>query len=171
MDFDSLRPVFSGLVGCLAVYLLARAGRKPTPRKDNVRVLTYGIGFRVFAAILVPGSLFIAYAAAHARPSQAALAGCIAAAFVAGAVFFAYQAFFVSFAYDEHNVYYRTPLAGSKVIPWSEVEELAYSGLLQSHYLRTRQVRRIWCSNMLRGYDELGEFLSRKREELYGDGP
>lgn len=170
MDLDVLRPLISGLVGGLAVFFLVRAGRKAAPREGNVRVLTYGVGFKIFAAVLLPGSLFVAYAAAHARPRQAILATCIAAAFVVGAIFFAYQAFFVSLAYDEHNIYYRTPIAGSKVIPWSEVD-VGYSFLLQSYYLRTRQVRRIWCSNMLRGYSELGEFLSKQRAKPRGDGP
>jgi hypothetical protein len=74
----------------------------------------------------------------------------------------------VSFAYDEQHIYYRSPLAGSHTIPWCDVKEVGYSGLAQAHYLRTRQVRRIWCSNMLRGFDELGEFMSRKADELAG---
>ena len=169
MDFDIFRPILSGLVGGLVVYLLARSRSKPAPRKGDRRLLSYGLGFRIFAAILVPGSAFVAYAAAHASSNQLVLAISIAIAFAVAAIFFAYQAFFVSLAYDDDNIYYQTPLAGAKVIPWSDVEEVAYSGLMQSHYLRTKQVRRIWCSNMLRGYDELGDFLSKKADKLFGE--
>lgn len=168
MDLDTLRPIVSGLIAGVVVYLLARAGRKPAPRIGSVRVLRYGTGVRVFAGVLVPFAAFVAYAAAHARPSQATLAACIAAAFVAAAVFCAYHAFFVSFSYDEHNIYYRSPIAGSKIIPWTEVREVGYSRLAQAHYLCTSQVRRIWCSNMLVGFEELGEFLDEKHDELHG---
>lgn len=171
MELDTLRPILSGLVGGAAVYFLARAGRKPAPRIGDRRQLSFGLGFKVFAAVLVPGSLFVAYAAAHARPSQLVIAAVIATAFLAAAAFFAYQAFLVSFEYDDQNIYYRTPIAGPHVISWSEVVDVGYSGLLQAHYIRTAQVRRIWCSSMLRGFGELGEFLSKKHEELYGTEP
>ncbi len=171
MEFDAVRPILSGLVGAAAVYLFARGGRKPAHRVGERRKLTYGIGFKVFAALLVPGALFVAYAAAHARPSQLLIAGVIAAAFVIAAPFFAYQAFFVSFEYDDQNIYYRSPLAGSHTIPWSDVLEVGYSGLLQAHYLSTKQVCRIWCSSMLRGYSELGDFLLKRHEELYDTEP
>jgi len=169
MDLNSLHPIFSGLLGVVAVYFLARTGTKPATRKGNRRILNYGIGFKLFAALLVPGSLFVAYAAVHARPSQLVLAGLIAIVFLVAAAFFAYQAFFVSFGYDEKNIYYSSPLAGAHVIPWSDVQEVGYSGLLQAHFISTMQVRRIWCSNMLRGFEELGEFLTKKYDELYGD--
>lgn len=104
-------------------------------RHGNVRVLHYGLGFRVFAAVLVPGSLFVAYAASQARPSQLVIAAVIATMFLVAAPFFAYQAFLVSFSYDEQNIYYRSPLAGRHVIPWSEVQQVGYSGWLQSHYI------------------------------------
>lgn len=168
MDFDHVRPIFSGLLGGLVVYLLIRSGRKPAPRDESRRVMTYGLGFRLFAAVLIPGSLFVAYAAAHARPSQTILAACIAAAFLVSAVFLAYQAFCVSFSYDDTHIYYKTPLAGHQVIPWSDVLEVGYSRAMQSYYLRTKQVRRIWCSSMLLGYEELGEFISERTDDVKG---
>jgi hypothetical protein len=161
-------PIVSGLVATGIVYMLSRAGRRPAKRDGTRRVLSYGIGFKLFAVLLVPGSLFVAYAASHARPSQVGIAFCVAAGFVAAALFSTYQAFFVHSEYDEANIYYRSPLAGSHRIPWSEVREVGYSAFAQSHYIRTERVRRIWCSTMLVGYEELGEFLSKKAEELFG---
>ena len=169
MDSDTLRALASGLMGALVVVLLSRAGRRPAARQGGLRVLRYGLGFRIFAAVLLPFSLFVAYGASQARPSQALLAAAIAAAFLSAGVFFAYQVFAVSLAYDEQNVYYRSPFMGTLMIPWSEVQEVRYSGFMQSYYLRTRPVRRIWCSSMQEGYDELGEHLSRKADELFGD--
>jgi hypothetical protein len=162
LDLDWIRPVLSGLAGGLVVYLMARAGRRPAPRVDGRKLLHFGLGFRVVAAVLVPVSLFVAYAALQARRSQWAIAACVATLSLLVAAFFAYQAFFVSFAYDEEHIYYRSPFAGTRIIPWSEVVEVGYSGLLRSHFIRTTAVRRIWCSHMLVGYEELGAFLQRK---------
>lgn len=171
MDLDIFRHLLSGLIGSLILYLLARAGQKPAARQGDLRVLSYGTAFRVMAALLMPGSLFLAYAVALEGQSQDILAGIATATFLFASFYLAYQAFLVSFAYDEQNIYYRSPLAGYNVIPWAEVEEVAYSDIFQSHYIRTRQVGRIWCTNMLHGYEELGEFLAKKHEELYGNEP
>lgn len=162
LDMDFFRPIISGLAGGFVVYLMARSARKPAKRVKGRTTLTYSTGFRIFAAVLVPGSLFVAYAASQARPSQVVIAAVIAVAFLAAAAFFAYQAFFVHFAYDDDNIYYRSPFAGSKTIPWSEVREVSYSSLMQAHFIRTSSVSRIWCSNMLIGYEELGGFLARR---------
>jgi hypothetical protein len=162
MSFNFLNPLLSGLVGAAVVGLLMLAGRRPAKRKGEVRAMSYSIGFRLFAGLLIPGAAFVAYAAAQARPSQQPLAALIAGLFVIAALFFGYQAFLVSFAYDDHNVYYRSPLAGSKTIAWSDIDGVGYSGLLQTHYLRTRSGLRIWCSSMLRGFEELGAFLATR---------
>lgn len=171
MRLESFAPVVIVLLVTAVVYLLTRAAKKPAIRKGNRRTFSLGIGFKVFAVLLVPASLFVAYAASRAHPSQVVIAFIVASGFLASAIFSIYQAFFVLFEYDDQNIYYRSPLAGSHVIPWSEVLEVGYSGLLQAYFLRTNQVRRIWCSSMHRGFDELGEFLSRKLEELYGTDP
>src|SRR5262245_29512722 len=167
MSLDFLSAIISGLVGGLVVFLLVRGGRKPAPRSGDARVLSYGPGFQIVVAALTAGAALMTYAATWAHPSQAVLAAVIAGLFVALTASLAYQAFFVFFAYDDRHIYYRSPLAGSHTISWSDVE-VGFSRPLQSFYLRTPQVGRIWCSNMLRGYGELGEFLSRKIEQAYG---
>lgn len=157
-------PILSGLVATLVVYLLMRVGKKPAAREGDRRVLKFGIGFRVFALLLVPGSLFVTYAAVHARESQLVLALCIATGFLAAAAFFAYQAFFVRLSYDDSFIYYSAPFAGRHRIPWSAVELVAWSSVLQSYYIKTSEVSRIWCSSMLQGYEEFGAFLNAKLE-------
>src|SRR5215813_9430237 len=153
MDLDFLRPIISGLIGGFVVFLLVRAGRKPAPSSGDARVLSYGPGFQILVAVLVAGAVLMTYAAAYARPGQAVLAAGIAALFVALTTFLVYQAFFVFFAYDDRYIYYRSPLAGSHTIPWSDVE-VGFSRPMQSFYLRAPHVGKIWCSNMLRGYAE-----------------
>jgi hypothetical protein len=166
MDFDSLRPwlrmLVSGLVTVIVVYSLVRVGKQPAIRKGNLRLLSYGLGFRIVAMVSMPGACFVLYAAMHARSGQLIFALIMATAFAAIAVFLAYQTFFVSLAYDDENIYYWSILVGRQIVPWEQVENILYSPIAQSYYLRTKNVRRIWCSNMLRGYEELGEFLDKK---------
>jgi hypothetical protein len=122
-------PLVSGLVATATWYLLSGVGRRPARRSGARRVLIYGLGIRVFAVLLIPGSLFLVYAGTHARPGQTAIWLVLCAGFLAAAVFSAYQAFFVRLEYDEANLYYRSPLVGSHRIPWSEVREVRYSAL------------------------------------------
>lgn len=155
-------PVLSGIVATGVVYLLSSAGRRPAKQVGSRRQLTYTNSFRIAAALFIPGSMFVAYAASQARPSQLLLASAIATVMAAAAAFLAYQAFFVRLEYDQTSIYYQSPLAGVHEILWSDVQKVGYSGLMQCHYIQTTQVRRIWCSNMLVGYEELGEFLNQR---------
>lgn len=103
MDFDTFRPILSGLVGGLVVYLLTYSGRKPAATEGGRRLLIYGLGIRIFTAILIPSSLFIAYAAAHLiRPSNSCGMHRRCILLLSG--------IFVSLAYDNDNIYYRSPI-------------------------------------------------------------
>jgi hypothetical protein len=42
------------------------------------------------------------------------------------------------------------------------VLEYSYSALLQAHFLRTPSVPRIWCSNLLVGYEELDRLIATR---------
>lgn len=164
---DWIRPVVSGLIGAGVVWIMVALTKSSGRRVGERRYLEYSRGFKVLALLLVPISVFIAYAAAHAGRGQKALAFLIAVASVVGATFSVYQAFFVKFSYDDDFIYYKTPLAGERRARWAELNDVGYSGLLQSDYIVVKGIGRIWCSNMLNGYAELGEFLEKKTRELF----
>jgi TPR repeat protein len=153
-------PLLAGTFATLVVGWLMRGGHAPAPREGTLRVMTYGSGMRVTAVLMLAGAAFVSYAAWHARPSQFAVAMVVAACLIAGALFLFYQVFAVRIAWDEQALTYRSPLAGTRRIPWDEVQETGYSTFMQCHYLKTAHAGRIWISGMLRGFEELGELLA-----------
>ena len=142
-----------------------RSGTKRAQRFGDRRILTYSTGFRLFAVVFVPIAAFVAYAATQARPSQQIMALCVATGFLLGTAYLVYQAFMVRFSYDNDKIYYSSPMAGTHEIPWSDVREVGFSHFLQCDYIVTPQVSRIWCSNLLQGHEELGEFIGQKLKD------
>lgn len=165
--FNWIRPILSGLAAALVVWLMVALTKRESKREGRVRHLSYGKPFKVFSALLVPFAAFVVYAASHSAEGQEVPAFLVAASFTAAAIFLPYQAFFVEFSYDDDFIYYKSPLSGAKQAPWHNLVEVGYSRFLQADYLVVEDIGKIWCSNMLNGYAELGEFLEEKVRELY----
>ncbi len=106
------------------------------------------------------------YAVSQSYKGQEIPAFLVATGFVLGTILLNYQVFWVKFSYDDEFVYYKSPLAGIKKEPWSNLVEVGYSKLLQADFIVIDGIGKIWCSNMLNGYGELGEFLEKKVKEL-----
>jgi len=140
------RPIISGLVGALVVALLFRLARPGARVEGDRKVLEYGLGFKLLAVLVVPVSAFVAYAAAHARPSQVLAATLVALFFVLASGYLLYEVFFVKLMYDQRFIYHSTPLRGRRTVPWESVTEVGYSSLRQAHYLATRAQGTIWLS-------------------------
>lgn len=167
--FDTIRPLLSGGVAVLIVFLLIKYAKNESKRDGDIRVLEYGFGFKAITIVLGGISGLVVYAAIHARDDQLFLAFIISALFVTGTCFLVYQAFFVKFSYDDTHVYYSSLLIRHKKVPWESLEEIGHSYLVQADYIRMKGIGKIWCSNMLNGYEELGEFLERLTEKLDED--
>lgn len=165
--FDTVRPVVSGLIGALCLYLLVRF-TKPTARSEKgKKFLEYGRLLKIFTAALIPFSVFVAYGAGQAEDSQHIIALAVAAFFLMSAVFLGYQVFLVRFGYDDDFIYYRSPLCGEKKVHWSALADVGHSSLLQANYIVVKGIGRIWCSHMLNGYEEFEVFLENKTKELF----
>lgn len=165
--FHWIRPILSGLAGGLFVWALVAFTKNQGKRDGDIRYLSYGAPFKIFAVLLIFFAAFVVYAVSQSYKGQEIPAFLVALGFVTSAVFFSYQAFFVQFGYDEAFVYYKSPLAGDKKEPWNNLIEVGYSKLLQADFIVLEGIGKIWCSNMLNGYGELGDFLERKLHELY----
>jgi len=165
--FNWIRPILSGLAGGLFVWALVAFTKNEGKREGSIRKLHYGKSFKIFAMLLIPFAGFVVYAVSQSYKGQELPAFLVATGFVAAAIFFPYQAFFVKFSYDDEFVYYKSPLAGAKKEPWSNLLDVGYSKSLQADFIVVDGIGKIWCSNMLNGYDELGEFLEKKVQELY----
>lgn len=165
--FNWIRPILSGLAGGLFVWALVAFTKDQGKREGSIRHLHYGKPFKIFALLLIPFAAFVVYAVSHSYKGQEIPAFLVALGFVSGAIFFPYQAFFVRFSYDDEFVYYKSPLVGTKKEPWNNLLDVGYSKLLQADFIVVDGIGKIWCSNMLNGYGELGEFLEKKIQELY----
>ncbi|MCP5350675.1 MAG: hypothetical protein H7A10_06865 [Oceanospirillaceae bacterium] len=165
--FNWIRPILSGLAGGLVVWALVAFTKDQGKREGSTRHLHYGKPFKIFALLLIPFAAFVVYAVSQSYKGQEIPAFLVALGFVSGAIFFPYQAFLVKFSYDDEFVYYKSPLVGTKKVPWSNLLNVGYSKLLQADFIVVDGIGKIWCSNMLNGYGELGEFLEKKVKELY----
>ncbi|MFC6633001.1 hypothetical protein [Microbulbifer taiwanensis] len=164
-----IRPVLSGLVACLIVWAMVAYAKSECRREGDIRHLRYGVPFKIFAALIIPFSAFVVYGVSQSYKGQEIPAFLVAAGFAAGSVFFPYQAFLVRFSYDDRFIYYRSPLVGSKKVPWDKLLEVGYSRILQADYIIVDGIGKIWCSSMLDGYGELGAFLEEKVRELHAE--
>src|SRR5690606_35781513 len=165
--FNWIRPILSGLAGGLFVWALVAFTKDQGKREGSIRHLPSEQRFKAVTFVRSPFAVFVFYAVSHSYRGQEIPAFLVALGFVAGAIFFPYQAFLVRFSYDDEFVYYKSPLAGAKKEPWSNLLDVGYSKLLQADFIVVDGIGKIWCSNMLNGYGELGEFLEEKVQELY----
>lgn len=154
-------------VGTLIILALIWLTKPSAKSFGFKKLLEYGLGFKAFSILLTPCAAFVTYAAAHASSDQKLLAAAVASCFVAAAIFFTYQVFFVRFSYDQEFVYFESPIAGKAKASWENLVDIGYSSILQADYIVIEPIGRIWCSNMVNGYQELGEFLEQKLEELF----
>lgn len=164
---DWLRPVISGLIGALVIWLLVWLTPKESLHEGSVRHMPYGLPGKVLTIFFIPLTAFILYAALHASDDQKILALLLAAFFIAGTIFSLYHVFFTHLSYDDDYLYYQSPLAGNKKVPWTNLRDVGYSRILQSDFLVLDGIGRIWCSDMRRGTEELAEFLEWKIEEIF----
>jgi small-conductance mechanosensitive channel len=161
---DWWRPIISGLVGALVVYLLFRLARPVARVEGDRKILEYGRAFRLLVVLFVPVSAFVAYGAAHARPSQALAATLVTLFFVLASAYLLYEVFLVKLGYDQRFIYSYTPLRGQRTVPWESVTEAGYSPLRQAHYLATRAHGTIWFSPWLNGMAEFIEYVEHRSE-------
>lgn len=164
---DWLRPVISGLIGGLVVWLLVELTPKESLHEGSIRHMPYGLPGKMLAIFFIPLTAFVAYAALHASDDQKILALLLTAFFIAGTVFSLYQAFFTHLSYDDDYLYYQSPLAGNKKVPWTNLQDVGYSEILQTNFIVLDGIGRIWCSDMRRGNEELALFLEWKIEEIF----
>ena len=160
------RPLISGLVGALCVYLLIKQTKTNAEESQGRKILDYSLPFKLFTVVLIPFSIFVLYAASQARESQIVIAVIVAAFFVFGAIIAAYHVFFIKLSYDENTVYYHSPFNKNQQALWSDLIEIGYSALMDSNYFVMDGIGKIWCPSVLNGHDELGAFLEKKAKEL-----
>ena len=158
-------PIYSGILGGLAVMLMVFLANDKTRTNGEVHFLEFGLFFKFFSVALIPCAFFMVYVMYKSSEGQEIIALLLSLGFIAGAIFFPYQSFFVKFSYDNENVYFKSPIAGDKKSSWKNLDKVGYSLLLQADYIVVDGIGKIWCSNMLNGYSELMAFIDKKQNE------
>ena len=108
----SWSPIYSGLVGGLAVMLMVFLTKNKTRTDGEVHYLEFGLLFKFFSVALIPCAFFIVYVMYKSSEGQELLAVLLSLGFISAAIFFPYQSFFVKFSYDDENIYFKSPIAG-----------------------------------------------------------
>jgi len=119
----------------------------------------YSVWLKALAMGLSAFSLFVVYAALHAREDQKLIAAAVAVFFVLGSLYLLYQAFFVFFEYDDEGLLYGVK---RRRITWDRLVEKGYSELRQQNYLTFDGFGTIWLTTYMNGMEELGDFLEKK---------
>ncbi|WP_420336408.1 hypothetical protein [Roseibium sp.] len=158
--------VGSGVVSVASVWGLSAVARPDGSTKGHVCYLTYSRPCKWIAAALVPLSVLVVLAMAHAPARHIALAFVVTAAFLALTLFVVYQVFFVRFGYDRNAIYFDSPFLRNKKTSWNELEYVGHSNALQINFLEVSGIGRIWCSSFQNGHRDLARFLETKAELL-----
>ncbi|WP_421982303.1 hypothetical protein [Roseibium sp.] len=159
-------PIGSGVVSAASVWGLSAVARPDGHTRGHVSFLTYSLASKWIAAALVPLSLLVVYAMAHAPAKHIALAFVVTTVFLALTLFVVYQVFFVRFGYDRNAIYFDSPFMRNKKVGWDDLEHVGHSNAFQVNFLEVSGIGRIWCSSFQNGHKDLGRFLDMKAEML-----
>lgn len=158
--------VGGGVVSAASVWGLSAVARPDGNTKGHACFLTYSKPCKWVAAALVPLSILVIYAMAHAPAKHIALAFVATAVFLAVTLFVVYQVFFVRFGYDRNAIYFDSPFLRNKKVNWDDLEYVGHSNAFQVNFLEFSSIGRIWCSSFQNGHKDLGRFLELKAEML-----
>jgi tetratricopeptide (TPR) repeat protein len=150
------------LAGSLFFSFLYKSGGRPARRFGNLRQLRAGWLLRLLAVFNVLVVLGGGYAVQLARlqPQQRLWAWAAIGLLLAGALYLAYRVFLTRVSFDDFAVYYESPLLGKRTIRFQELAETGWSWALQCDYIASTSGEKIYVSQMLEGYEELGEALA-----------
>jgi ABC-type multidrug transport system permease subunit len=117
-------PIYSGLIGGLAVFAIVFFTNSESKRDGNLRLLEFGVVFKTFSLLLIPFTGFILYAMVKSFEGQEIAAILVGTGFLAASMFFPYQAFLIKFGYDDDFIYFKSPIAGDNKVPWGNFERV-----------------------------------------------
>lgn len=157
-----LRSLLAGFAGALLVGSLVAFSARQAPRKaKGVRLLSWPAGMRWGVALMLPGSLAIAWMAAQAQPSQRTTATIVAGCFVLGAIYLAYCVFLYRVWWTKEGIGSWHMLGGSRFVPWSDVVEARYVESVQAFYVKGGG-KRVWYSPMQSGISHLHRYIKTR---------
>ena len=162
---ENLRPLLSGLIGAVIAGLLLRWVSRESGKALPSGTVRYGGRMRATSLFLLAIGSFIAYAAAHASPSQRWIAFLVAAPLFAGSVWFVMEAFLVSAKVTKENLEHRSPWRGTRTIPWSRITGYSYSHAMGWHVLEAEGYGAVRLSVYMSGVDQVAEQLASQQSD------
>jgi hypothetical protein len=157
--------IVSGIVTVIIIYFMISNTDKKAQVKDGRCYILPSNGLKIFSMLIIPFTLFVLYAISQSYKGQEVPAFLVGILFVFSSIFLPYYTFFVKLSYDEDNVYYKTPFSNKKS-SWQRLQEIGHSSLLQTDYFVIDGIGKIWCSEMMHGYEALGKMLEKKSREI-----
>lgn len=158
-----VRPILSGLIAFLVIYVLARlAARGGARRQEGWASLSPGRALQGMAVVVLLGSGFVAYAATRAGPGQEVIAAIVAIVFALGAIYLSYSVFFTRFRWNDDAIESWHLLGGTHRLPWSDIAEGGYNRWLQAFWIRGSGGRRVWYSPLWQGIGTFHAELERR---------
>ncbi len=155
MPIDWLRPLIAGIVAALVVGMLTRSISSHARERDGWRIVGYGRGYRLLAALFVPFCVFVTFAALQAREDQRALAAIVTTAFWAATVILFVEVYFTEIRYNTAEVRVKSVFKRERIVAWDDISGLGHAPRRQSYFLETRNGQTIWVSPLFDGTESL----------------
>jgi hypothetical protein len=161
-----IAPILGGVAAALVVWLLhAVTGGTPAARGKGFRELTFPASLRVTVLVLLAFSVFVAYAASKASPSQATTARIVAGCFALGSLYLVWSVFLTRVWWTTEGIGSSHLFGRRRFLRWDDVESGGYLGWCQAFYVKGAGTR-IWYSPMHAGLQVLHRYMARRLDPV-----
>ncbi|WP_428772210.1 hypothetical protein [Vibrio sp.] len=160
MDFDSIRPIISGLLGAIvAVYMTAyiskQAGESEAGQLRYTKFM-WGLAITCLLLALLPIGLTLA---GHHKELWAKVS--LFVGFGSGAIYCFGEAKFVHGSFDQEGIIFSTPWTGLKKEKWANISSIKLSDMCGWYILTFKSGNKIRLSKYLSGHKSALEMASR----------
>ena len=162
MDFITAFTI-NRMLGSTRGEALAEGGRS---------VVTANMGLKLLAGLFPALPLGLIYAAVrYGDDGQPVLVYGVIGLFtlVAGAL--VYMVLLTRLEFDDHYIYFSSPLYRDRQIPWSSVTGGGYSARMNSYHVDTEEIGRIHVSPLQHGWVDFLRMAGGKIKESHGENP
>jgi len=154
--------IIGGVIATVLLIWLAGRAKKEAVNRSGRFVLEYGRAVKVLGWVLGLFGVGMLFVAPHASKDQTVIAWVVCGAlFAAGACLLA-EFHLVRIEFDEEFIYTFSPWRRSRIIPWNEVIDSAYSGMNRWHILKTQKSGSVRLSVLLSGLGTMANRLAEK---------
>jgi len=164
MDFDTIRPIISGLLGgvvavFLTVYMSKHVGKPEAAGQLHFTKFMWGLAIACLLIAFLPIGLTLA---GHEKELWAKVSLFIG--FGAGAIYCFGEARFVRGSFDLKGIEFSTPWTGVKKEKWNDLVSIELNDMCSWYTLTFKSGKKIRLSKYLSGHNSALEIAERKLE-------